>query len=313
MRKKINLAVIFYGRADQLPINKRQLDYLKNNLSDFNVSGYDFNRGERAKLLADFNQGKIDTVLKNSYGREHEAEIELFLESNRIPYFGSDAKATFIGTSKYLSKQVFREHNLPVAEDVFVDKTIWRKNKEKVIKNIVNRIGFPCLVKDIGGTDSRGIYKINSQAQVEKILDKAVAAHEGVIVEEFINNAYEAVCLAVGNDRPVIFTPLGLNKGRQDFLTSKQKDGFSLVKLDIPAKLPVKIINQIKKLTGAAHRALGCRTFSRADILVAGNELYLLEVDVHTGFSEFSAATVSAKYEGMDINKLFLKFYKLIK
>lgn len=308
------MAVIFYGRADQLSANNQQYSDLKENLFDFKVKKYDFNKGEQNRLLNDFKNRKIDTVLKNSYGREHEADLESFLGANKIPYLGSDTKTTFIGTSKFLSKQIFRLRHLPVVEDIFVDKIIWRKNKKKVIEKIVDKIGFPCLIKDVGGTDSRGIYKINGQAQVKEALNRAVAVHAGVIVEKFICNAYEVVCLAVGNKNPKIYSPLGIsNKSGQDIFSPKMKDIKKLIKFDVPADLPQAIIRQIKEITKSAHRALACRTFSRADILVADNKLNILEVDVHTGFSNYSAATVSAKYEKQSINELFLRFYKLSK
>lgn len=314
MRKKINLAVIFYGRADQLLANNRQYLDLKKNLLSFNVKKYDFNKGERNRLLNDFKNKKINVVLKNSYGRGHESDLESFLELNKIPYFGSNAKSTFIGTSKFLSKQVFCKYNLPVVDDIFVDKIIWHKKRNKIIKKIVDKIGFPCLIKDVGGTDSRGIYKVNGHEQIEKILNKAVAVHLGVIVEKFISNAYEVVCLAAGNRNPKIYTPLGLsNKRGQNIFGPKMKDVKKLIKFDIPAKLPYAVIKKIKKITKLAHQVLSCRTFSRADILVKENKLYILEVDVHTGFSQYSAATASAKYDGQNINELFLKFYKLSK
>lgn len=312
-RKKINLAVIFYGRADQLASNNKQFSDLKKNLFNFYVKKYDFNKREQGKLLKDFKNRKIDAVLKNSYGREHEADLESFLDANKISYLGSNAKTTFIGTSKFLSKQIFRKHNLPVIEDIFVDKKIWRKNKEKVLKDIVVKIGFPCLVKDVGGTDSRGIYKVDRPTQLEKALDKAVTTHTDVIVEKFISDAYEVVCLAVGNKNPKIYEPLGISRVGQGIFTPEMKDNIKSIKFDIPAKLPQTVIEKIKKITKLAHQFLGCRTFSRADILVAENKLYILEMDVHTGFSKYSAATASAKYDGKNINELFLKFYKLSK
>src|SRR3989338_10423034 len=116
-RKKINLAVIFSGGKRGHKANQKQFVYLKNNLSDFSLRKYNFDKNEQAKLLDDFIQGKVDVVLKNANGRGHEAMAEVFLEQNRIPYFGSSANSTFIATSKFLAKQVFRQSGLPVVDD----------------------------------------------------------------------------------------------------------------------------------------------------------------------------------------------------
>ena len=309
-RKKINLAVIFYGNPEQLPANREQFSDLKKNLFDFNLKKYDFNKGERQKLLNDFKKKKIDVVLKNSYGRGHESDIESFLELNKIPYFGSNAKVTFLGTSKSLAKEIFRLAKLPVAKDVYVNKKIWNKSKAKIIKQVKEKIIIPCLIKDIGGTDSRGISVIKNNKQVERFLDQAVSKYGGVIVEQYIKNAYEATCLVVGNKNPIAYEPVGLIK-KEEIISGKIKD--QGIKTEIPANLPKTVIKQIKKLSIFAHKALGCKTFSRSDILVKNKKLYLIEVDVHPGFRSVSPTSLSAKYAGQSLNQLFLEFYKLIK
>ena len=57
---------------------------------------------------------------------------------------------------------------------------------------------------------------------------------------------------------------------------------------------------------------LGCNTFSRADILIKNNNIYLLEVDVHPGFRTKSPTFLSAKHQSETPDELFLKFYKLV-
>lgn len=308
--KKINLAVIFYGDSNQLKANKRQFNDLKKNLKDFNLKKYDFNKGEHKRLLEDFKKKKIDVVLKNSYGRGHETDLEKFLELNKIPYLGSDAKATFLGTSKSLSKVIFRRSKLPVAKDVYADKTIWGKFKPKIIKQVKEKIGFPCLIKDVGGTDSRGISVIKNNKQVENLLNQAVKKYEGVIIEQYIDGAYEVTCLVVGNKNPAAYEPVGLIK-KEEIISGKIKD--KGIKTEIPVNLPKEVIKEVKKLSVSAHKALGCKTFSRADILIKNKKLYLIEVDVHPGFRQVSPTCLSAAYEGQSMNQLFLEFYKLIK
>lgn len=308
--KKINLAVIFYGDQAQLPANQTQFRDLKKNLVDFTVKKYDFNKGEQRKLLNDFKKKKVDVVLKNSYGRGHEADLEIFLETNNIPYLGSDAKATFLGTSKSLSKKIFRSFKLPVVKDVYVDKTIWHQQKSAIIKQVKEKIGFLCLIKDINGTDSRGISFVKNNKQIGKLLDRAVNKHEGVIVEQFIKDAYEATCLVVGDKNLIAYEPVGMIKDEM-IISGQRKD--KGIKTEIPANLPKDVIKEIKKIAKLAHKFLGCRTFSRADILVKNKKLYLLEVDVHPGFRAVSPPCLSAKYEGKNMNQLFLEFYKLTK
>ena len=310
-RKKINLAVIFYGNPDQLSVNQSQFSDLKKNLFDFNLKKYDFNKKEHKKLLGDFKNEKIDAVLKNSYGRGHESDLELFLELNRIPYFGSNVKSTFLGTSKLLSKKKFRLFKLPVAKDVYVDKIIWNKSKAKIVEQIKEKIGFPCLIKDIEGTDSRGISIIKNNKQSKIILEREARKYNGVIVEQYIKDAYEITCFVVGNKKLIAYEPVGLIKDEM-IISGKMKD-MGIKRIEIPINLPKNIIKEAKKISKLAHKSLGCRTFSRSDILIKNKKLYLIEVDVHPGFRAISPTCLSARYAGQNMNQLFLEFYKLIK
>ena len=71
----------------------------------------------------------------------------------------------------------------------------------------------------------------------------------------------------------------------------------SLLDVDLPDKL----LRHVQDLSLAAHRALGCRTFSRADFMVDGRKLepYLLEVNTIPGFTSHSLFPKAAKRAGL--------------
>lgn len=308
--KKIKIGVIFYGDKKQLPANERQFNDLSNILNDFKLKKYTFN-GEQNKLLSDFKKGLIDIVLKNSYGRGYENDIEVFLENHKIPFWGSSAKSTFIGTSKFLSKQLFRLHRINVAEDIYVDPVLWQNSKNILLGSIKNKLGFPCIVKDEGGVDSRGLYLAKNKDDVAYAVGSIFKNGRSAIIEKYINDAYEVICMVAGNENPAAYEPVHLFK-QGEIISGKEKDKM-IINFDIPCKLNKNLIKKIKNMAIKAHQSLGCRTFSRADILIKDEKLYLLEVDVHPGFSAKSPTLLSAKYEGQTANDLFLMFYGLAK
>ena len=116
---KKTIAFLIYGDLRQLKTNFQQYRDFKDMLFDFNVIKYDF-RTEKRKILNDFKRKKIDFVVKNAYGRGNEVDVEIFLEKYKIPFLGSGSKTTLIGTSKFLSKKIFRDHGVPVIEDVYI-------------------------------------------------------------------------------------------------------------------------------------------------------------------------------------------------
>ncbi len=308
MLPPINMAVVCYGNKDQEAINARQFRYLVSVLKSFHLTYYDFHEpGQQEALLHNYQRGHIDVVLKNAYGRGHEADIEDFLELHGIPYLGSDARATLLGTSKLLSKQVFAHHQLSIAPHVVVDQKTWQKEHE----HIAQKIGFPCIIKDSVGTDSRGIYYAPTVEMCRTLLGNAMQKHVTVIVEQYIDDAYETTCLVLDDGHVHAYPPLGLVKHGKIF-SPDDKDNIA-IKFEMPAALPMSMQNNIKDISMRAHQALGCQGFSRADILVKNGELYLLEVDVHPGFSQGSAATAMVHHAGDTLDSVFLKLYHYVR
>lgn len=144
----------------------------------------------------------------------------------------------------------------------------------------------------------------------KNLVDFTVRKYDGVIVEQYIKDAYETTCLVVGNKKLMVYEPVGMVKDEM-IISGRRKDRG--IKTEIPANLPKDVIKEIKKVAVLAHKALACKTFSRADILVKNKKLYLLEVDVHPGFRAVSPTCLSIKYTGQNMNQLFLEFYKSIK
>ena len=288
MNKKIKLGVIFPNNAIQKKANKSQFLDLKRNLNNFTVKKYHFNKNGRAEMAKDFMLGDLNVVLKNGYGRMHEAEMEIFLDENKIPYFGAGTSATLNGTSKILAKKIFLKNGLPLAKDVILNKSISTKSNEKEIKKIGSQIGYPLLVKDDAGTDSKGIFFAKDEEELRKILKKIVRDNKIYIIEEFIVNNVEATVMVVGNEKPIAYEPVELIK-EKSYISNSDKCKFNL-SFKIPSNLSKKIITKIKKVAVEAHNVIECKTFSRVDILI-----------------------LSARFKGESANDLFLKFYKSLK
>jgi D-alanine-D-alanine ligase len=306
---KINLAVVFYGNKEQLGVNNQQFKELKNLLTSFELSKYDFNNNEDIQLLEDFNNNKIDVVLKNSYGRANENDVENFLEKNKIPFMGSGSKTTILGTSKFLSKQIFVKHKLLVAKDVFIDKIKWQTSKNKILKKVEKDINYPCVVKDVAGTDSRGLYFVKNKEECIQAVNKIINKDSDLIIEKYIKADEEVTCMVVGNKKSSAYEPVSIGSG--DLFDTKKKDAIAF-KMNITSSLSQVLIDKVKKISVKAHQVLGCNTFSRADILIKNNNIYLLEVDVHPGFRTKSPTFLSAKHQSETPDELFLKFYKLV-
>ena len=68
-----------------------------------------------------------------------------------------------------------------------------------------------------------------------------------------------------------------------------------------PARLLAALMAQASGVAVAAHRVLGLRDLSRTDLIVAGNEVFFLEVNVAPGMTETSTLPMALTAAGRDL------------
>ena len=80
------------------------------------------------------------------------------------------------------------------------------------------------------------------------------------------------------------------------------------VKYLVPSGLPAAEEAEIQRLTLAAYRALGCRGWGRADLMVraADRKPYLLEMNTSPGMTGHSLVPMSARAAGISYEQLCL-------
>jgi D-alanine-D-alanine ligase len=80
------------------------------------------------------------------------------------------------------------------------------------------------------------------------------------------------------------------------------------VKYLCPSGLPPAEEQEIQRIVLAAHRSLGCRGWSRTDLMVRAidRKPYLLEINTSPGMTSHSLVPMSAKVAGMSYEQLCL-------
>jgi D-alanine-D-alanine ligase len=77
----------------------------------------------------------------------------------------------------------------------------------------------------------------------------------------------------------------------------------------VPSGLPEAEEREIQRLTLAAYRALGCRGWGRADLMVRASDRqpFLLEMNTSPGMTGHSLVPMSAKAAGIGYEQLCLR------
>jgi D-alanine-D-alanine ligase len=241
---------------------------------------------------------KPDVALNMLHGRPGEdGTIQGMLEILGIPYSHSGVLASSLAMQKDVSKAVFRAAGIPVAEGIVTTRFEAAKS---------HLLPPPYVIKPIAEGSSVGVF-IVTEAHAhppQELYRDDWPYGDRVIVETYI--AGKELTCAVVKDGPTDVIEIVPTVRFYDY-EAKYAPGGS--KHLLPADLLPNVYQEVRRLTLAAHRALGCRGVSRADFRyddrVAGiSGLICLEVNTQPGMTETSLVPELAAHAGITFEEL---------
>jgi D-alanine-D-alanine ligase len=226
-------------------------------------------------------------VLHGPYGED--GTIQGLLELANVPYVGAGVLASAVGMDKAAMKLVFAAKGLPICDYEVVMKRDWQRDERRVLQRVVDRLGFPLFVKPANLGSSVGISKAKHASELRTAIALAAEFDRKVVVEAAVPQAREIEVAVLGNDEPEASVPGEIIPSREFYdYESKYLDEGS--KAIIPADLPKKIADQVKKFSIDAFKCLDGAGMSRVDFLLSRDtgKLFLNEVNTIPGFTTIS-------------------------
>jgi D-alanine-D-alanine ligase len=195
------------------------------------------------------------------------------------------------GMDKAAAKSIFAHAGLPVAPHRIIE-----------IAELADHdpLPPPYVVKPVNEGSSVGVYIIragdNRNAEIVKNWNFGPA-----MAEQYIPGRELTVCVL--EDRALAVTEIQTDLEFYDYNAKYTQGGSRHV---LPAQLPPEITNRAMDIALAAHRALGCRGATRADLRYdeATGRLVLLEVNTQPGLTPLSLLPEQAAYVGMNFPAL---------
>ena len=222
--------------------------------------------------------------------------VQGLLEVMRIPYTGCGVLASALSMDKVFAKSVFRQHGLPVIEDIVVaEKDLADFSAEDL------PFGLPAVVKPSREGSSVGVNIARDQDGLREALRQARELAGDVLIERYLPGREIQVAVLDDNALGAIEVVPA-----QEFYNyeAKYKSGAGTQYL-FPAPLEEAQTEQVQVLCAAAHKALGCSGVSRVDtILAEDGAFYLLEVNTIPGMTEASLVPKIAAGLGMSFEDL---------
>lgn len=202
--------------------------------------------------------------------------LQHILEKNRILFTGPKELASRLAMDKIASRELFKKARLRVPW--------YRKIKKEHCPLIWAFMRYPIVIKPASEGSSIGISFVDAPRQLRGALSLAFQYGDTALAEEFIHG--REITVSVLDGRPLPVVEIIPKKRFFDFQAKYEK---GLTDYVVPADLHPQIAHRAQADAVLAYRALGCRHFSRVDmILKKGRKPYILEVNTIPGMTATS-------------------------
>ncbi len=233
-----------------------------------------------------------DAVFNALHGRFGEdGAVQGVLDYLGIPYTHSGVRASALAMDKAAAKAVFAQAGLPVAPHRIID-----------VEELADHdpLPPPYVVKPVNEGSSVGVHIVkpgdNKRGEIAAGWQFGAA-----MVEQFVPG--RELTVGVLEDRALAVTEILSGEAFYDYHAKYAEGGSRHV---VPAEIAPEVARQAMDIALAAHRALGCRGATRADLRYDpdSNRLVLLEVNTQPGMTPTSLLPEQAGYVGMDFPAL---------
>ncbi|MDX9840597.1 MAG: ATP-grasp domain-containing protein, partial [Desulfobulbus sp.] len=211
-----------------------------------------------------------------------------------------------LAMDKTLAKVMYRLACLPVAPWVMVEPGDLRDSGR-----IESAVGLPCVVKPVRQGSSIGMSIVRTLDQLPAALELALR-HDGEVMVEAFLKGRELTAGVLGNSE---LTALPLIEiipdSRFDFFNYEAKYQPGATREVCPAPVSETVRAKAQDYALRAHRSLQLRGYSRTDMILVGEELYLLETNTIPGMTPTSLLPQAAAEAGLPFAALLDRLIEL--
>ncbi|MCX5677708.1 MAG: D-alanine--D-alanine ligase [Candidatus Omnitrophica bacterium] len=242
-------------------------------------------------------ENKIDIAFIALHGRFGEdGTVQRILEDMKIPYTGSRPEASKTALDKVLTKSVFERSEIPSPRYIIFEKDDF--NPEDCY-----HLGFPMVVKPHLEGSSIGLSVVNDKNALVAAIDKAFEYGELALIEEYV--AGRELTVGILDDEPLPVIEIVTKDNIYDY---KAKYADLETKYLVPAPLDEETAKRAQALGKSSHLALGCRCFSRIDMIMdSSSRFFVLEANTIPGMTERSLLPKAAQAIGLSFDDLCIR------
>ncbi|MGD9290473.1 MAG: D-alanine--D-alanine ligase [Desulfobacterales bacterium] len=304
--KKINVALLSGGISSEREVSLQSGDQVFEALDNekYHVLRYD-PKTDLEKLVAD--ASKIDValiILHGPYGED--GTVQGLLDLLNIPYQGSGVLGSSIAMNKAVTKQLYEKAGLPIPPYI-----IWARDDNLDVDACVKQIGLPLVVKPVTGGSSVGMSIVRSESDLQTAIDKAAVYDSAVMIETYIAGT-ELTGGVIGNKELEALPIIEIIPDKtREFFDYEAKYTPGVTEEICPARITEQLTQQAQSYARIAHKALNCLGYSRTDMILKDQEIYVLETNTIPGMTATSLLPQAAQVGGISFSRLMDRLIEL--
>lgn len=255
--------------------------------------------------VEDLKKQGFQRVFNILHGRGGEdGSLQGLLEQLGIPYTGCGVMSSALTMDKMRTKLLWKAVGLPVAEMVVITK---ETRSQLDAQAVVAKLGLPLMVKPSLEGSSVGLTKVKKVEELAAAVDTALTHDDTVLIEEWLAGQEFSVPVLGGKVLPsILIKPAG------EFYDYDAKYLLDSTQYFCPSGLSEERENELRNLVKQAHDIVGCRGWSRIDVMTdAQGRFRLVEVNTNPGMTSHSLFPMAAKVVGYSFSQLVVKILEL--
>lgn len=233
--------------------------------------------------------------------------LQGYFDLLHLPYTTCNACTSAITFNKAYCNAVLAHNGVRVAASMhlFNEDCATAQKKEAVIKQITEKIGYPCFIKPNAGGSSIGMSKVNEAAHLSEALDKAFAEDSEVLAEAYVKGNEYSCGLMQLNGKLQVF-PLTQIVPKTEFFDYEAKY-YGKSNEITPAPAAKELVDQIGEIAKRVYRILHCSGVVRCDFIVEEKtgHIYFLEVNTTPGQSAQSIVPQQVQHMGWTLEEFY--------
>jgi len=304
--KKLTVALLSGGISSEreVSLNSGNQVFEALDKKKYDVLRYD-PKTDLQRLVADAQ--KIDVamiILHGPFGED--GTVQGLLDLLGIPYQGSGVLGSAVAMNKLMSKQLYQQVGLPVPFYLAL-----KRSDTVDPAGITARLGLPVVIKPVQGGSSVGMSIVRSESDLPGAIQKAFDFDTTVLVEAYIDGI-EITGGVLGNSDPEALPLIEIIPDKSHaFFDYEAKYTAGITQEICPARIDAALTEKARTYAVMAHEALGCKGYSRTDLMLKGRDLFVLETNTIPGMTATSLFPQAAAAAGLPFGQLLDRLIEL--